>query len=271
MENKLKEFESLAKIVRRHILDIIYRTKGPHIGPSFSCVELLVALYFNTLKTSPEHPENPERDRFIFSKGHASPALYAVLLERGFISREIMDGFAVNGGTFQQHPDCNIRCGIEFSTGSLGHGLSVGAGMAYALKKDGNPARVFVMISDGGLNEGSTWEAVLFAAHHKLDNLVLVIDYNRMQALGSTHDTIELDPLESKFAAFNWVPMTIDGHSFQTILSAYDRASCKNGKPSVVVAETVKGKGVSFMENELCWHYNCPNSEEYALACEELR
>ena len=271
VENDFRKLESLAKTVRRYILDMICRTKGPHIGPSFSCVELLVALYFHALKNSPDYPEDPERDRFIFSKGHASPALYAVLFERGFIAQKDMEGFAVNGGILQQHPDCNLRRGIEFSTGSLGHGLSVAAGMAYALKKDGNPARVFVMISDGELNEGSTWEGVLFAAHHKLDNLVLVIDYNHMQALGVTHDTIELDPLERKFAAFNWVPMTIDGHSFPAILSAYDSARRESGKPSVIVAETVKGKGVSFMENELCWHYNCPNSHEYAMACEELR
>lgn len=269
-ENKLKELESIARTVRKHILEMICRTRGPHIGPCFSCVELLVALYFYTLKTSPDYPEAPERDRFIFSKGHASPALYAVLFERGFLSQRDLEGFAVNGGTLQQHPDYNLRRGIEFSTGSLGHGLSVGAGMAYALKKDANPARVFVMISDGELNEGSTWEGVLFAAHHGLDNLVLVVDYNHMQALGPTHDTLELDPLESKFASFNWAPMTIDGHNFQAILGSYDRALREKGRPSVIVAETVKGKGVSFMENELCWHYNCPNSDEYAVACEEL-
>lgn len=271
MEKNCDYLSAIARRLRLQILDMVYRTKGPHIGPSFSCVELLVALYFHTLKTSPDYPGDSERDRFIFSKGHASPALYAVLFERGFIAQKDMEGFAVNGGILQQHPDCNLRRGIEFSTGSLGHGLSVGAGMAYALKKDGNPARVFVMISDGELNEGSTWEGVLFAAHHRLDNLVLVIDYNRMQALGPTHDTIELDPLGSKFAAFNWAPITIDGHSFQAILGAYDGAARRNGKPSVIVAETAKGKGVSFMENDLCWHYNCPNNDEYAAACEELR
>lgn len=271
MEKDLIPYDALAKRVRRHILDMIYRTRGPHLGPSFSCVDLLVGLYFNTLKTAPEDSENPERDRFIFSKGHASPALYAVLFERGFLSQKDMEGFAVNGGSLQQHPDYNPKRGIEVSTGSLGHGLSVGAGMAYALKKDGNPARVFVMMSDGELNEGSTWEAVLFAAHHKLDNLVLVIDYNRMQALGFTRDTLELDPLARKFAACNWAAETIDGHSFTAIFTAFDRLPPEGGKPGVIVAETVKGKGVSFMENNLYWHYCCPNDAEYAQACEELR
>ncbi len=270
MEVDCERLVALAKKVRLHTLDIVCRTRCPHIGPAFSCIELLVSLYFNTLKTCPEHPEDPERDRFIFSKGHACPALYSVLFERGFISRERMQGFAVNGGTMQQHPDYNLGCGIEFSTGSLGHGLSVGAGMAYALKKDNSPARVFVMLSDGELNEGSTWEAVLFAAHHKLNNLVLIIDYNRMQALGFTHDTLQLDPLAAKFEAFNWAPQTIDGHNFQAILSSLDLASREDSKPSVVIAETVKGKGVSFMENNLQWHYDCPNSDQYALACGEI-
>ena len=270
MEIDFKNYESLAKAARRQVLDIICRTKGPHIGSSFSCVDLLVVLYFRTLRAKPEDSQNPQRDRFIFSKGHASPALYAVLFERGFLSHKDMEGFAVNGGTLQQHPDCNPRCGIEFSTGSLGHGLSVGAGMAYALRKDGNPARVFVMMSDGELNEGSTWEAVLFAAHHKLENLVLVIDYNRMQALGFTSDTLELDPLAQKFAAFNWASATIDGHSFPEIVDAYDRLPFSREKPSVIVADTVKGKGVSFMENKLQWHYCCPGEEDYVLACKEL-
>lgn len=270
MKMNITEYGALAKTVRRRILEIICRTKGPHLGSSFSCVDLLVGLYFHTLKNTPEDPENPQRDRFIFSKGHASPALYAVLFERGFLSQKDMDGFAVNGGTLQQHPDYDLRRGIEVSTGSLGHGLSVGAGMAYALKKDGNPARVFVMMSDGEMNEGSTWEAVLFAAHHNLDNLVLVIDYNRMQALGFTRDTLELDPLAQKFAAFNWAAETIDGHSFPAICTAYDRLPLESGKPSIIVAETVKGKGVSFMEHDLYWHYCCPVEEEFTQACREL-
>jgi transketolase len=246
MMKKITDYDALAKTLRRRILEIICRTRGPHLGSSFSCVDLLVGLYFHTLKIDPEDPENPQRDRFIFSKGHASPALYAVLFERGFLSQKDMDGFAVNGGTLQQHPDYDLRRGIEVSTGSLGHGLSVGAGMAYALKKDANPARVFVMMSDGEMNEGSTWEAVLFAAHHNLDNLV------------------------QKVAAFNWATETIDGHCFPAICTVYDRLPLERGKPNVIVAETVKGKGVSFMENVLHWHYCCPMEEEYTMACREL-
>lgn len=270
MKKSFTEYDALAKTVRRRILEMICRTRGPHLGSSFSCVELLVGLYFHALKTSPEDAENPRRDRFIFSKGHASPALYAVLFERGFLSRKDIDGFAVNGGSLQQHPDYNPRGGIEVSTGSLGHGLSVGTGMAYALKRDGNPARVFVIVSDGELNEGSTWEAILFAAQHKLDNLVLVVDNNRMQALGFTRDTIALDPLEQKFAAFNWAVEVIDGHGFPSIIGAYDRLPFERDKPSVIVAETVKGKGVSFMENNLHWHYCYPMEDELTQACKEL-
>jgi transketolase len=270
MKKGPEELETLAQKIRVQILNMIYQTRGPHLGSSFSCIELLVALYFHTLKTTPEDWHNPKRDRFIFSKGHASPGFYAALYQRGFISQEDMLGFAINGGVLQQHPDCDLQRGIEVSTGSLGHGLSIGSGMAYALKKDGNPARVFVMISDGELNEGSTWEAVLFAAHHKLDNLTLLVDYNHMGALGFTRDTLDLDPLAKKFSAFNWAAETIDGHSFSEILSTFDRLPLLSGFPSAVVAETVKGKGVSFMENQLNWHYCCPNEEQYAQARKEL-
>jgi len=266
----LEDLKKIACQVRRQILSLVYKTKGPHIGSSFSCVEILVSLYFKFLNVSPKNPLDLNRDRFIFSKGHASPALYAVLHEIGFLTEADLDGFAVNGGIFEQHPNRNSAKGIEVSSGSLGHGLSVGAGMALAAKKDKASYRVCVLISDGELNEGSTWEAILFSAHHKLSNLLLVVDYNKMQALGFTKDTLELDPLHAKFESFGWACREVDGHQFPSIVEALDQFPFQNDKPSVIIAHTIKGKGVSFMENSLYWHYNCPNEDEYNLALAEL-
>ena len=261
----------ISALVRRDVLDMICRTHGPHIGSCYSCVDLLVGLYFGGMNVSPHKAESPQRDRFIFSKGHASPALYAVLHRRGFLTDADLAGFAVNGGTLQQHPDRNVKKGIEVSTGSLGHGLSIGAGMAYVLKKDKSSAKVFVLISDGELDEGSTWEAILFSGHHKLDNLVLLVDYNRMHALGPSKNTLDLDPLADKFRAFNWAVKTIDGHSSQTIKRSLSSLPFCKGKPSVIVAETLKGKGVSFMEDDLRWHYACPDEQDRERACRELK
>jgi len=266
----LKKGYEIAARARKNILSLIYRTKGPHLGSSFSCVELLVGLYYNFLKVSSKNPNDPARDRFIFSKGHAAPALYAVLFEKGFLSEKDIEGFAKNGGCFEQHPNRDISKGIEVSSGSLGHGLSIGAGMALAAKRDCKNYRVCVLISDGELNEGSIWEAVLFSAHHKLDNLLLVIDYNKMQALGFTKDTLELDPLMAKFEAFGWGCHEVDGHNFPSIIEALEQFPFQKKKPSVIIAHTTKGKGVSFMENSLYWHYSCPNEDECRLALGEL-
>ena len=271
VKTKLTQTHSIiASDVRREVLEMICRTNGPHIGPCYSCVDLLVGLYFGGMKVSPDNPQDPARDRFIFSKGHASPALYAVLHRRGFLTDADLAGFAINGGTLQQHPDRDVKKGIEVSTGSLGHGPSVGAGMAYALKKDKSETRVFVLISDGELAEGSTWEAILFAGHHKLDNLTLIVDYNRMYALGPAKETLDLDPLADKFKAFHWAAEVIDGHSVKAISKTLSALPFSKGKPSVIVAETLKGKGVSFMENQLCWHYSCPDEKDKARACSEL-
>ena len=265
-----KKLEKRACNARKNILSLIYKTKGPHVGSSFSCVELLVGLYFNFLNVSSKASQDSGRDRFIFSKGHASPALYAILYEAGFLTKDDLDGFAVNGGSFEQHPNKDLSKGIEVSSGSLGHGLSIGAGMALAAKRDSKNHRVCVLISDGELNEGSIWEAVLFSAHHKLDNLLLVVDYNKMQALGFTKDTLELDPLMAKFEAFGWGCHEVDGHNFPSIIAALEQFPFQKNKPSVIIAHTTKGKGVSFMENSLYWHYSCPNEDECRLALGEL-
>ncbi len=266
----MKQFIALSQTIRRSILDMVYTTKSPHIGSSFSTVELLIALYFNTLSVSPSDPYNPDRDRFIFSKGHACPALYAVLAERGFLSRKDIAGFAVNDGVLEQHPRRDIKRGVEVSSGSLGHGLSIGAGMALAAKNDGRGYRTYVLLGDGELNEGSIWEAAMFASHHGLDNLVALVDYNKIQALGNSNDIINLEPLSQRWSSFGWAAKQIDGHDFEQICGALDSIPFSVGKPSIIVAHTIKGKGVSFMENQVLWHYRAPNDEEYTAALREV-
>ncbi|NOZ25645.1 MAG: transketolase [Nitrospirae bacterium] len=262
--SELLRYEETARRVRKSVLDMIHKTRSPHIGPSFSVVEILVALYFRHLNTS----SGNDRDRFILSKGHACPALYAVLHEKGFISREELDGFAVNGGTLEQHPVRDPGRAIEASTGSLGHGLSIAAGMALAARVDRGEYRVYVLLSDGELNEGSVWEAVMFAGHHRLHNLIALVDYNRMQALGRTRDIIGLEPLGEKWEAFGWHVQEVDGHDFGALFDALDSLSGR--KPNVLIMHTVKGKGVSFMENDVLWHYRSPDDNEYERALKEL-
>lgn len=268
VKEDIKHYEFLSKRIRKTILDMIYKTKSPHIGSSFSIVEALVALYFKFLNISPDDTFDPERDRFILSKGHGCPAFYAVLAERGFISREELNGFAVNDGILEQHPSRDLIKGIEVSTGSLGHGLSIGTGMALACKVDKKQYKVYVLLSDGELNEGSVWEAIMFAGHHKLNNLAAFVDYNKIQALGCVRDIIDLEPLGEKWRSFGWCVQEIDGHNFEQIFNSLNSLSSE--KPNVIILNTVKGKGVSFMENQLLWHYRAPNDEEYELALKEL-
>lgn len=267
---KIRRYKELAKNIRKKILYILHKTKSPHIGSSFSCVEILVTLYYYVMSVSPKRPDNSRRDRLIFSKGHACPALYTVLFMKGFIKKDIFDSFAVNGGFLEHHPTRNIKLGIEFSSGSLGHGLSVGAGIAYAAKKDRSKYKVYVLLSDGELNEGSTWEAAMFASHYKMDNLIAIVDYNKMQALGFTKDIIEIEPLANKWESFGWYTIQCDGHSIEELLEAFNEAKSVKQKPIVIIAHTVKGKGISFMENNLLWHYRAPNEEEYKKALEEI-
>ncbi len=265
-----EECEALCKKIRRTILDLIHRTKSPHIGSSFSCVELLIALYFKILSVSPEYPEDTNRDRFILSKGHACPTLYVVLAERGFLSTEDLNGFSVDGGLLEQHPNRDLQKGIEASTGSLGHGLSIGVGMSLAGKVDQSTYITYVLLSDGELNEGSVWEAAMFAGHHKLNNLVAIVDYNKIQALGFVKDIVSLEPLSERWQSFGWATKEIDGHDLQEIEDTLRTVPFEKDRPSVVIAHTIKGKGVSFMENELLWHYRTPDSDEYQKALKEL-
>lgn len=261
-------FLKKARDIRKLVLDLIYQTKSPHVGPSFSIVEILVALYYKVMNVNPANPSDPNRDRFILSKGHSCATLYAVLGDRGFLKKSDLDGFAVNNGVLEHHPWRNTSKGIDVSTGSLGHGLSIGAGMALGAKIDRETWRVFVVVGDGELNEGSIWEAILFAGHHKLNNLVALVDSNKMQALGFTKDILNLEPMKEKFQCFGWHVQSVDGHDFNAIFQAMSSLSAS--APNMIILNTIKGKGVSFMEGQLLWHYRSPDGKEYQLALEEI-
>ena len=267
---EIKEYSKLAKDIRKVILNMIYQAKAPHIASSFSIVEILVVLYFKYLKIPADNPRDKRRDRLILSKGHGCPALYAVLRKRGFINDVMLEGFGCDGGALEGHPTYDLEKGIEVSTGSLGHGLSIGAGMAMAAKHDRVPSRVFVLMSDGEIQSGFVWEAALFAAHHKLDNLVAIIDYNKIQALGRVEEVNDLEPLKNKWNSFGWGVREINGHDFKELFSAFEMLPIEQNRPSIIIAHTIKGKGVSFMQNDLLWHYRCPDEKEYNSAMREL-
>lgn len=260
----------LARRIRRHVLDMVYHAKSSHIGTCFSMAELLAVLYGQILRLDPRRVDWIDRDRFILSKGHGCAALYAVLAERGFFPLDWLDTFYKDGSPLVGHATHTYVPGVEVSTGSLGHGLSIGSGMALVSKREGRPCRFFVLLSDGECDEGSTWEAILFAGFHRLDNLVAIVDYNKIQSLGRVEDVLDLEPFGDKWRASRWAVRQVDGHDLGAIEDALSRVPFEQQKPSCLIAHTVKGKGVSFMENELLWHYRAPNAEEYRQACIEL-
>jgi len=266
----LKDLDQICGNVRKEILDLCYRSGSGHIGSSFSIVEILVVLYFHAMRGIGADKKPGSKDRLVLSKGHGCPALYSVLHQRGILSTGILDGFAKDGGTLEQHPSRNPALGIDVSTGSLGHGLSIAAGMALGNRLDGPGDRVFAVLSDGELNEGSTWEAIMFAAQHRLDNLVCIVDSNKMQALGRTQEIINLEPLSSRWSCFGWSVAEIDGHSTDELTGTLARIPFNPGKPTCIIANTIKGKGICFMENDLLWHYRCPDREEFDKANREL-
>lgn len=263
--------EKLANKVRIATLNMIHNAGSSHIGSAFSIAELLAVLYGKTLRVAPEDPNWPGRDRFIMSKGHACAALYAILSEMGFFPTDLLDTFYKDGSILIGHTTHNHIPGVEASTGSLGHGLSISCGIALAGKRSNANYRIFTLLSDGECNEGSTWEAVMFAGHHKLDNLVAIIDYNKIQSLGYTDDIQDLEPLCDKWKAFNWATIEVDGHDITQIDEALSMIPLESNKPTCIIAHTIKGKGVSFMENDILWHYRAPDPEEYLKALSELR
>jgi transketolase len=261
---------AMALAIRRHAVRMTHLGKSSHVGSVLSIADILAVLYGRVMAVEPKDPKWLQRDRFILSKGHAGAGVYAALAERGFIPREQLDTHYQNGSKLSGHVSHKGVPGVEFSTGSLGHGLGVGTGMALAAKKAGRGNRVYVVLSDGECDEGSNWEAILFAAHHKLDNLVAAIDYNKIQSLAPVSETLALEPFADKWRAFGWHVTEVDGHDHAALTAALDVAPGTRGQPSVVICHTTKGKGVSFMESQVLWHYRTPQGDEYDAARAEL-
>lgn len=266
----IKQLEHIAKEIRKKIFYMIYKAGGGHIAPAFSIVELVTALYFRILRLNKDSVTDESRDRFILSKGHACAALYAVLVQAGFAPQKVLEKFCQPDGIIGGHPDIAALPGIEATTGSLGHGFPFSMGLALSAKLDGKDYRVFTILGDGECQEGSIWEAALFASHHNLDNLIGIIDYNKYQALEPIKDVLALEPLKAKWESFNWAVKEVDGHNLQEIINVLSDVPFERDKPNFVIAHTIKGKGVSFMENVPIWHYRLPNEEETKIAVKEL-
>jgi transketolase len=265
------ELAATALTLRQRLVNTSAAAKIPHLGSCLSCVELLVQLYWQELRVDPSYPEHPDRDRFLLSKGHGAPILFQVLAERGFFPLERLEDFGKAGSVFHEHPPKpGYIPGIEAATGSLGHGLPMALGMALAARIQQRPSRCYALLSDGECNEGSIWEAALLAASQKVNTLTAIIDFNKWQATGRSQEVMALDPLAAKWEAFGWHAQEIDGHDFSAIEQALVAARAETTRPSVIVAHTVKGKGVSFMEDDNNWHYRTPNPEELAAALAEL-
>jgi transketolase len=261
--------QELAWRIRRHGVEMTHLSKGSHIGAILSVSDIIAVLYTDVLTIYPSEPEKEDRDRFILSKGHAGAAIYAALAERGFFPVAELATHYGNGSRLSGHVSHKGIPGIEFSTGSLGHGLSVGVGMALSAKSDRKAYRIYVVIGDGECDEGSIWEASMFAHHHKLDNLTVIVDYNKMQSLTFCEDTLSLNPLDKKFEAFGYNVLNIDGHNHLELKKAF-ATQFGNENPILILAHTIKGKGISFMENNILWHYRTPQGEEYEAAVKEL-
>jgi transketolase len=264
------DIADVARLCRKDILNMVMSSHEGHIGGAFSCIDILVALYFQVLNINPARPDWDARDRFILSKGHACFAQYAVLGRRGYYPLKLLDTVSENGTAFGGHPDRDQVPGVDVSTGSLGQGLSIGAGMSIAAKKDGNDSRVFVLLGDGECQEGSIWEAALFAAARSLDKLIAIVDVNSLQAIGKTSDIIPMESFSEKWRAFGWGVQEVNGHNIQELLTAFSNLPLETDKPSAILARTIKGKGVSFMENQIMWHTRTPSDEEYEQALGEL-
>ncbi len=265
-----KELELTAYKIRRDILTEIYNAKSGHPGGSLAIAEILSVLYFKEMNIDPKNPSDPNRDRFVLSKGHCAPALYAALAHRGFFPVEDLPSLRKIDSYLQGHPDMRKVPGVDMSTGSLGQGVCAANGMAMAAKLDGKSYRVYTILGDGELEEGQVWEAAMFAPHYKLDNLTAFIDLNLLQIDGDVRKVMNPTPVDKKFEAFGWNVISICGHNIDEIIGAIDKAKQVKGKPTVIICNDVKGKGVSFMENEAGWHGNAPNEEQYNLAVAEI-
>jgi transketolase len=265
----VSETEILARAMRAQSLRMVHRARASHIGSALSICDIVAVLYGKVLRVDPHHPQWCNRDRFILSKGHACVAIYAALAETGFFSRDDLQSYGQDHSVLMNHISHKVP-GVEFSTGSLGHGLPFGVGKALAAKRRGEDWRTFVLLSDGELAEGSNWEALMFASHHGLDNLLAIVDYNKLQSLATVEKTLGIEPLAQKLLAFGSAVREVDGHDHAALTHALATAPWTPGKPSVLVCHTTKGKGVGFMENSVAWHYKSPSDEQLAQALAEL-
>ncbi len=269
---KQKELTKIALNVRMGIIEGVHAAKAGHPGGSLSCADILTYLYFEHMNIDPKEPKKADRDRFVLSKGHAAPALYSVLAHRGFFDIELLKGLRQIGSILQGHPDMKHIPGVDMSTGSLGQGISAAVGMALSAKHFGDTFKVYSILGDGEIEEGQVWEAAMFAAAKKLDNLVAFVDFNNLQIDGTVDEVNSPKPIDKKFEAFGWNVIEIDGNDFFAIEDALNKANeFKNGKPTAIIATTVKGKGVSYMENAVGWHGSAPNDEQYEVAMAELK
>jgi transketolase len=265
-----KKSELFCKNIKVSALKMVHHAKSSHIGSCFSIADIMSVLYTGAMNIAPETVDDPDRDRLILSKGHAAAILYSSLAHAGFIPVAQLETYCDNGSPLSGHATHCNNPGVELSTGSLGHGLAVGIGFSLAAKQNKGTARTYVILSDGECDEGSNWEGILFAPHHNLDNLVVIVDYNKIQSFGRVEEVLDLHPFVGKWQAFNWNVIAIDGHDHDEIHKALSSASEYKGKPTVIIANTVKGQGVSFMEDTLLWHYKSPSEEQLAEAIEEI-
>jgi len=270
MKVSLQELDQIARRIRGRIVEMSHRAETPHLGGCLSCVDILVAAYWSLLEIDPARPGDAGRDRLILSKGHAALALYVTLCERGFFDRALLDTFAHEGSILPEQPAPFRAPGVEAATGSLGHGLSIGVGMALAARIQRQNYRVLVVMSDGECNEGSVWEAAMFAARHRLERLAVFVDYNKWQATGPSNEILGLHPLRQKWEAFGWDSREIDGHDLAAVTSALTPFPAASGRPVAVIGHTIKGRGVSFMQDDNNWHYRIPTAEEVQKARKEL-
>ena len=265
------DYQSIAKEIRRLSLQMAYNAHSSHSGGALSMADILAVLYSGVINITPETANDPNRDRFLLSKGHCCASLYATLAVRGFLNKEeLLEQYGKNGGVYFSHVSHKLN-GVEMSSGSLGHGLPVACGIAISGKTLRLDYETYCLTGDGELDEGSCWEAIMFAAQHKLSHLCLIVDYNKIQSLGDVKDICDLSPLSEKFEAFNWNVVEIDGHRYNEIERAFESFKAEKERPTVIIANTIKGKGVSFMEGKLLWHYRNPNDEQLAQAMEELK
>jgi len=269
-KQKLKQLKKYATLIRRHIIEEVYHAASGHPGGSLSCTDIFAVLYFHEMRVDIHNPQWSDRDRFVLSKGHCAPALYAALAEKGFFPVEELPKFRSIESYLQGHPSMRDVPGVDMSTGSLGQGFSASVGMALAGKLDNKDYRVYTILGDGELQEGQVWEASMSAAHYKLDNLTAFLDHNGLQIDGKITEVMSPEPVEEKFKAFGWNIIEVDGHDYVQIIDAIDKAKSTKSKPTIVIAKTTKGKGVSFMENEVGWHGSAPNKEQRDQAIAEL-